>query len=73
MTALLSYGTVKAGVTRTHQGWRLHLKGETLTNEMGLSVGNSRTDTLSGHCSPTPIYGHPLVDRSFRVGEGRKW
>lgn len=73
ITALPSYGTVKAGATLTHQSWRLQLVGENLTNEMGLTEGNPRTDTLSGQGAPTAIYGRPLFGRSFRVVVSRKW
>lgn len=72
VTALSSLGTVEAGATLTHQGWRLQPVGENLANKMGLTKDDSRTDILSGQAPPSPIYGHPLFGRSFSV-VGRKW
>lgn len=72
-TELPAYGTVKAGAAVTHKGWRAQIVGENLTNEMGLTEGNTRTDTLSGQGTPTAIYGRPLFGRSFRLVVGRKW
>ena len=44
-----------------------------LTEEKGLTEGNTRTDALSGQGSREAIYGRPLFGRNFRLMLNREW
>jgi iron complex outermembrane receptor protein len=72
-TALPAYGTVGAGVTVSHNNWKLQLVGDNLFNQKGLTEGNTRTDSLAGQGSSEAIYGRPIFGRNFRLVVGFNW
>ena len=47
--------------------------GDNLTNEKGLTEGNTRTDALAGQGSAEAIYGRPLFGRNVRLMVSRSW
>ncbi|MET0282054.1 MAG: TonB-dependent receptor [Steroidobacteraceae bacterium] len=72
-TALPSYQTLGAGVSFSSGAWRAQLVGDNLTEEKGLTEGNTRTDSLAGQGTSEAIYGRPLFGRNFRVSVSRSW
>ncbi|UBB24753.1 TonB-dependent receptor [Pseudoxanthomonas japonensis] len=72
-TMLPSYQTLGFGVSWKRGPWGVQLVGDNLTNEEGLTEGNTRTDALSGQGSSEAIYGRPLFGRNFRLVLSRSW
>lgn len=72
-TALPAYQTVGLGVSWRRGNWAAQLVGDNLTNEKGLTEGNTRTDALAGQGSAEAIYGRPLFGRNFRLMLSRNW
>jgi outer membrane receptor protein involved in Fe transport len=52
---------------------RLQLMGSNLTNEIGLTEGNSRTDPLVGQGTSSAIYARPVFGRTFRMSLSYTW
>ncbi|WP_161829706.1 TonB-dependent receptor [Steroidobacter agaridevorans] len=72
-TALPSYETLGFGVAWKRGRWGVQLVGDNLTEEKGLTEGNTRTDALAGQGSSEAIYGRPLFGRNFRLVVQRDW
>lgn len=72
-TALPAYQTLGFGLSWNRGPWGAQLVGDNLTNEKGLTEGNTRTDALAGQGSSEAIYGRPLFGRNFRVMLQRSW
>ena len=72
-TALPSYQTLGFGVSWKRGQWGVQLVGDNLTEEKGLTEGNTRTDALAGQGSSEAIYGRPLFARNFRLMLSRSW
>ncbi|WMJ71239.1 TonB-dependent receptor [Stenotrophomonas sp. 24(2023)] len=72
-TALPAYQTLGLGVSWKRGNWGAQLVGDNLTNEKGLTEGNTRTDALAGQGSAEAIYGRPLFGRNFRLMVSRSW
>ena len=72
-TALPSYQTLGFGVSWKRGSWGAQLVGDNLTDEKGLTEGNTRTDALAGQGSSEAIYGRPLFGRNFRLMLNRNW
>lgn len=72
-TALPAYQTLGFGVSWKRGLWGVQLVGDNLTEEKGLTEGNTRTDALSGQGSREAIYGRPLFGRNFRLMLNREW
>lgn len=72
-TALPSYQTLGFGVSWKRGSWSAQLVGDNLTDEKGLTEGNTRTDALAGQGSSEAIYGRPLFGRNFRLMLNRNW
>lgn len=72
-TALPSYQTLGFGVSWKRGSWGAQLVGDNLTDEKGLTEGNTRTDALAGQGSTEAIYGRPLFGRNFRLMLNRNW
>jgi iron complex outermembrane recepter protein len=72
-TALPAYQTLGFGVSWKRGDWGVQLVGDNLTDEQGLTEGNTRTDALAGQGSSEAIYGRPLFGRNFRLVLSRSW
>lgn len=72
-TELPSFHTIGAGVTVTRGDWQFQLTGDNLTNEKGLTEGNTRTDALAGQGNSVAIYGRPVFGRSARFSISKAW
>ena len=72
-TALPAYQTLGMGVSWKRGAWGVQLVGDNLTNEKGLTEGNTRTDILDGQGTAEAIYGRPLFGRNFRLTISRSW
>ena len=73
-TVLPSYKTVDAGlIVDLNKKLRLQLMGSNLSNEVGLTEGNPRTDLLVGQGTSTAIYGRPIFGRTLRMSLTYTW
>lgn len=72
-TELPAYQTLGAGVTLSNQDWSIQLVGQNLTNEVGITEGNPRTDQLTGQGTAEVSYGRPIFGRNFRLVVARRW
>jgi outer membrane receptor protein involved in Fe transport len=72
-TQLPAYGTLAAQGTLNFGDWQLQLVGENLTEEKGLTEGNTRLDGLSGQGVPTAIFARTLYGRNFRMIATYRW
>lgn len=72
-TELPSYQTLGLGLSWKRGPWGVQLVGDNLTNEEGLTEGNTRTDALAGQGTNEAIYGRPLFGRNFRLVLSRSW
>ena len=52
---------------------RFQLTGSNLTNRIGLTEGNPRTDTFAGQETSTAIYGRPIFGRTIRMSLTYTW
>lgn len=72
-TTLPAYHTLGLGLSWKRGPWGVQLVGDNLTEEKGLTEGNTRTDALAGQGSSEAIYGRPLFGRNFRLVLSRSW
>ena len=73
-TQLPAYTTVDAGIiVDLDRKLRLQLMGSNLSNEIGLTEGNPRTDALVGQGTSTAIYARPIFGRTFRMSLTYSW
>jgi outer membrane receptor protein involved in Fe transport len=73
-TRLPAYTTLDAGlIVDLDQRLRVQVTGSNLTNEIGLTEGNPRTDLLLGQGSSTAIYARPLFGRTLRMSLTYSW
>lgn len=73
-TELPAYTTLDAGVIYDlRQNLRLQVMGSNLTNEVGLTEGNPRTDPIAGQGTTTAIYARPIFGRAIRVSLTYEW
>ncbi len=73
-TKLPSYTTLDAGVIYDlSPNLRFQLMGSNLTNEIGLTEGNPRTDLLAGQGTSTAIYARPIFGRAIRMSLTYNW
>jgi outer membrane receptor protein involved in Fe transport len=72
-TQMPAYQTIGAGIALTRGAWRAQVVGSNLTNEHGLTEGNTRSDILAGQGTREAIYGRPLFGRNFRLMLSRSW
>jgi outer membrane receptor protein involved in Fe transport len=73
-TKLPGYTTFDAGVIYDlDQNWRFQLVGTNLTNKIGLTEGNPRTDAIAGQGTSTAIYARPIFGRAIRTSLTYSW
>ena len=73
-TKLPSYTTLDAGlIYDLSPNLRFQLMGSNLTNEIGLTEGNPRTDLLAGQGTSTAIYARPIFGRAIRMSLTYNW
>ena len=73
-TELPAYTTLDAGfICDLSKNLRLQLMGSNLTNEIGLTEGNPRTDTLVGQGAATATYARPIFGRAVRMSLTYSW
>lgn len=73
-TKLPGYTTLDAGVIYdVDRNLRFQLMGSNLTNKVGLTEGNPRTDALTGQGTGTAIYARPIFGRAFRMSLTYSW
>lgn len=67
-TTMPAFHTLSAGVTlRFSERLSLLLTGTNLTNEVGLTEGNPRVDSLVGQGTREAVYGRPIDGRGFKT------
>ena len=66
-TRLPSFETFGAGIIVNRGPWNAQLYGDNLTNEVGITEGNPRTDGIAGQGSADAIYGRPIFGRNVRL------
>jgi len=69
-TTLPDYQTVGVGLTAFWDNFVLEFHGENLTNTIGLTEGNPRTDQVVGTVGSGTFMARPILGRSFRVSIG---
>lgn len=73
-TRLPAYTTLDASVVvELDRNLRLQVMGSNLTNEVGLTEGNPRTDLLVGQGTSDAIYARPLFGRALRMSLTYSW
>lgn len=73
-TELPAYTTLDAGViVDLDKNLRLQVAGSNLTNEVGLTEGNPRADSIAGQGTSTAIYARPIFGRAIRVSLTYEW
>lgn len=73
-TRLPAYTTLDAGIiVDLDKRWRLQLMGTNLSNEIGLTEGNPRTDPLVGQGTSQAIYARPIFGRTLRMSLTYSW
>ncbi len=73
-TKLPGYTTLDAGVIADlNKNLRFQIMGSNLTNKIGLTEGNPRTDPLTGQGTGTAIYARPIFGRAIRVSLTYSW
>jgi outer membrane receptor protein involved in Fe transport len=73
-TELPAFTTLDAGmIYDAGDKLRVQVVGSNLTNEVGLTEGNPRVDTLVGQGTSTAIYARPIFGRTFRVSMTYRW
>lgn len=73
-TKLPGYTTLDAGVIYDlSKNLRFQLAGTNLTNKVGLTEGNPRTDALVGQGTSTAIYARPIFGRAIRASLTYSW
>lgn len=73
-TRLPAYTTLDAGlIVDLDSHLRLQVAGANLTNEIGLTEGNPRTDALEGQGTGNAIYARPIFGRTLRLSLTYNW
>ena len=73
-TKLPGYTTLDAGVIYDlDRNLRFQLVGSNLTNKVGLTEGNPRTDPITGQGTGTAIYARPIFGRAIRASLTYSW
>jgi outer membrane receptor protein involved in Fe transport len=73
-TKLPGYTTLDAGViVDLNPNLRFQLMGSNLTNKVGLTEGNPRTDAIAGQGTNTAIYARPIFGRAIRMSLTYSW
>jgi outer membrane receptor protein involved in Fe transport len=73
-TRLPAYTTLDAGlIVDLDSHLRLQVAGSNLTNEIGLTEGNPRTDALVGQGTSDAIYARPIFGRTLRLSLTYSW
>ncbi len=73
-TILPAFTTVDAGlIVDLDKNLRLQLMGSNLSDEIGLTEGNPRTDLIVGQGTSNAIYGRPIFGRTFRMSLTYSW
>ena len=73
-TRLPSYMSLDAGLLLdVNRHLRLQVTGSNLTNEIGLTEGNPRTDPLAGQGTTDAIYARPNFGRTLRLSLTYHW
>lgn len=73
-TKLPAYTTLDAGViVDLDKNLRFQIMGSNLTNKVGLTEGNPRTDPLAGQGTSTAIYARPIFGRAIRMSLTYNW
>jgi outer membrane receptor protein involved in Fe transport len=70
---LPSYTTLAVGATLDWNGFELTFTGDNLTNEIGVTEGNPRTDFFASGDSSIATFARPIVGRNFRVKLGKRF
>ncbi|MDT8439714.1 MAG: TonB-dependent receptor [Wenzhouxiangellaceae bacterium] len=70
---LPSYTTVGAGFTLDWKNYELTITGDNLTNTIGVTEGNPRTDAFATGQSSIATFARPIVGRNFRVKFGYRF
>jgi outer membrane receptor protein involved in Fe transport len=74
LTQLPSFTTLDAGlIYDPNAHLRVQFVGSNLTNEVGLTEGNPRVDTLAGQGTSTAIYARPIFGRTYRMSVTYRW
>ncbi|UAK25772.1 TonB-dependent receptor [Sphingomonas nostoxanthinifaciens] len=71
-TELPAYQTVGAGFNYTRGTWQFQVVGDNITNNHGLTEGNTRSDAF-GQGTAVAVYGRPLFGRNFRFVLTKSW
>lgn len=66
-TRLPGYESLGAGIIVSRGPWNAQVYADNLTNEVGITEGNPRSDAISGQGSADAIYGRPIFGRNFRL------
>ncbi|MBC7858730.1 MAG: TonB-dependent receptor [Burkholderiaceae bacterium] len=73
-TKLPGYTTLDAGlIYNWSPNLRFQLMGSNLTNKIGLTEGNPRTDSIAGQGTSTAIYARPIFGRAIRASLTYSW
>ena len=73
-TLLPAYTTVDAGIiVELTRQLRFQVMGSNLSNAIGLTEGNPRTDALVGQGTTMATYARPVFGRAFRMSLGYSW
>jgi len=70
---LPSYTTVGVGLTLDWNNYELTVAGDNLTNTIGVTEGNPRTDAFATGGSSIATFARPIVGRNFRVKLGYRF
>lgn len=72
-TRLPAYATVDAGLGVEVDRLNLQLTGSNLFNEVGLTEGNPRLDTITGQGTDVAIFARPIFGRTLRLEATYRW
>lgn len=73
-TILPAYTTLDAGLLYDlDKNLRFQIAGTNLTNKVGLTEGNPRTDAIFGQGTSTAIYARPIFGRAIRASLTYSW
>ncbi len=73
-TTLPAYTTLDAGVIYdVSKNLRFQVMGSNLTDKVGLTEGNPRTDPITGQGTGTAIYARPIFGRAIRMSLTYSW
>ncbi|MFT6570314.1 MAG: outer membrane receptor protein involved in Fe transport [Sphingomonas echinoides] len=71
-TKLPAYQTLGVGFNYTRGSWQFQVVGDNITNNHGLTEGNTRSDAF-GQGTAVAVYGRPLFGRNFRFVLTKSW